>query len=110
MKVYLFLSFLFFVVKPKENSTNNNTEEDSPELNDVSFDPQKDNITILEDKNYINELKKSNFSILLLYASWCGHCKIFKPIYIELANEYKKKKLINFIFCNRSIIQPTSSR
>ena len=93
MKVYLFLSFLFFVVKPKENSTNNNTEEDSPELNDVSFDPQKDNITILEDKNYINELKKSNFSILLLYASWCGHCKIFKPIYIELANEYKNKNL-----------------
>ena len=93
MKVYIFFSILFITLTYQTNSTSNTTEEDPPELNQVSFDPSKDNITILEDKNYQNELKNSNFSVLLLYASWCGHCQRFKPIYIELANEYKNKNL-----------------
>ena len=37
--------------------------------------------------NIINQKCKSGKCILLVYATWCGHCRTLHPTYQELANK-----------------------
>lgn len=41
-----------------------------------------------------SKIRETNYSILDIYANWCGPCKSFKPIFAELSQKYTD---INFI-------------
>ncbi len=45
----------------------------------------------LGDNNYERTLKKSNKTVVMFYASWCGACRSMKPEYVKLANNFKGK-------------------
>lgn len=47
-------------------------------LEDVDFD---------SNGNLINSQIKDKVVVILIFASWCGHCKNFKPIYQEFATK-----------------------
>jgi thioredoxin len=43
----------------------------------------------LTDETYESEAKQaSGWSVVDFYATWCPHCKAFRPIYEEVAAEY----------------------
>lgn len=45
-------------------------------------------IEITEDNYEIEVVKASEPVIIDFYATWCGPCKVTKPIFVELAAEY----------------------
>ena len=52
---------------------------------------EKSNIIILNNKTDYNNLIKNNrgkLILILFYLDGCGPCKMFKPIYAELSNNY----------------------
>jgi len=47
---------------------------------------------LINDNNKINlKLEESEPLFVMYYANWCGHCKIFKPEFEKLGNNYKDK-------------------
>ena len=38
-------------------------------------------------------------AVVLVYADWCGHCRTFKPIFEEVAQELKRGALPRAHFC-----------
>lgn len=53
----------------------------------------------ISEENYEQEVAQSNLPVIIdFYAIWCGPCKITKPIFMELAQEYSGK--MKFAFLN----------
>jgi thioredoxin 1 len=49
-----------------------------------------ENITVLTDANFEQEVVKSQTPVLVdFWAEWCGPCKMLAPILDELASEYE---------------------
>ena len=50
-------------------------------------------LSIQSDSNvYVNsKYVNGNPGILLVHASWCGHCVKFMPVYTEIAQNFKQK-------------------
>ena len=54
---------------------------------------------------------KSKTTMLLLYADWCIHCKMFKPTWTKFAEDTTKKtKKIQFLAINAEVLQSLSSK
>ena len=70
----LILSFILLIQILTQESP-----EESPQEEYSSND-----VLILNDTTVESQIKKDNVLLLLVYASWCPHCKEFKPIYLEL--------------------------
>lgn len=46
----------------------------------------------ITEENYDSEVEKSALPVILdVYATWCGPCKVTKPIFDELENDYVGK-------------------
>ena len=43
------------------------------------------------DSDFESKVKKEDVSILQFSASWCGPCKVLKPIMEKLSDEFKDK-------------------
>ena len=41
----------------------------------------------LNDQNYKEELEKQDMALVDIYASWCGPCRLFSPIFEKVAQE-----------------------
>ena len=52
---------------------------------------------------YINDPKK--FTLILLYAPWCGYCNQFKPIWKEINDELHRNSSFNVIALNDTFIK-----
>lgn len=53
----------------------------------------------ITEENYENEVVKSDLPVIIdFYATWCGPCKITKPIFESLSAEYKGR--VKFAFLN----------
>jgi len=50
------------------------------------------------DDDFNSKLKKEDISILQFSASWCGPCKVLKPIMEKLSDEFKNKA--NFYYAD----------
>jgi len=49
--------------------------------------------------NFKQEVEESNLPIIIdFYATWCGPCRIVKPIFTELSDEYTGK--VKFVLVN----------
>ena len=44
-----------------------------------------------KDENFENKIKNENVSVIQFSASFCGPCKVLKPVMDKLAGEYKEK-------------------
>jgi thioredoxin-like negative regulator of GroEL len=42
----------------------------------------------LSDANYQNALKASDIVVVDVYASWCGSCRLFAPLFQETAGQH----------------------
>lgn len=81
----------------KYTDNNNTTEEISniiiDQLNKTNEEilipefTNENNIIELHNNNYYELLQQKKLFIILVYTSWCGHCKTFIPTYQELANK-----------------------
>jgi thioredoxin 1 len=46
----------------------------------------------ITEANYESEVDNSDIPVILdVYATWCGPCKITKPIFVDLAKDYVGK-------------------
>lgn len=79
----LILSFILLIQILTQESP-----EESPQEEYSSND-----VLILNDTSVESQIKKDNVLLLLVYASWCPHCKEFKPIYLELSKKVKNENL-----------------
>ncbi len=71
-----------------ENENGENNEENGSE-EDVPFEPAYIDIPIQFD----------DVHIIKFYAEWCPHCQHYKPIYVKLAREIKKRSVdVNVFF------------
>ena len=50
------------------------------------------------DDDFNSKVKKEDISILQFSASWCGPCKVLKPIMEKLSDEFKNKA--NFYYAD----------
>ena len=50
------------------------------------------------DDDFNSKIKKEDISILQFSASWCGPCKVLKPIMEKLSDEFKDKA--NFYYAD----------
>jgi thioredoxin 1 len=41
----------------------------------------------LTSSDFLNELERHHFAIVDYYASWCGSCRLFAPIFAKVAEE-----------------------
>lgn len=41
----------------------------------------------LNDSNFKDELQNAGVAVVDVYASWCGTCRLFAPIFEQIANE-----------------------
>ncbi len=48
-------------------------------------------INEFKDEDFDAKIKNENVSILQFSASWCGPCKVLKPIMEKLSDEFKDK-------------------
>lgn len=89
--IFTFIIGVFFVSLSKNSSydTKNLIGKKIPEVNLKYFG---------EDKFFkTNDLKKSNFTLINFWASWCGPCRIEHPILMKLASENNLNLLgVNF--------------
>lgn len=53
-----------------------------------------DQIVILNDNNFEQEIAKNQFTLVDFWAEWCGPCKAIAPILSELASEFAGKASI----------------
>ena len=51
-----------------------------------------------KDDDFNSKVKNEDVSILQFSASWCGPCKVLKPIMEKLSNEFKDKA--NFYYAD----------
>jgi len=45
----------------------------------------KDEVLLLNDQNWAQEMEKHSFMLTMFYAPWCGHCNLIQPEYIAAA-------------------------
>lgn len=79
------------------------------------YQQEKHHITILNNDNYkkiLFEPDKNAMFFVEFYAHWCGTCKRFAPLWINLANEAKSwKSVVKFsaMNCGDSLNSPACS-
>lgn len=49
-------------------------------------------IAELTDKNFKSEVTRNTLSIVDIYASWCGSCRLFAPVFQEVAAAHPEFK------------------
>ena len=83
--VFLFAISIFYISLTKDTNYNTSSliNKDTPEFKIISFD----------DSNFYtrNDIKKSNYTLINFWASWCAPCQIEHPILMKLS---QKKNLM----------------
>lgn len=101
-KIFLFL-LLLISTYCGENTTDNTTFNETINYTEAfsNFFEDEDpfekmvfpNIIHLDDSNYSSILEKYDQAYLLIYSTWCAHCRQLMPIYNETANYFKENKI-----------------
>ena len=72
----------------KQNFKNENV------VNDISSEQSK--IIEVNETSFENEVLKSDKKVLIdFYATWCGPCRMLKPIINDFANEHPEVKVVS---------------
>ena len=78
MKLVLFLSLIVLALLKKKKYV------------------REDTVLVLNDKNFNKTIHHFNHLLVVFYASWCGHCQQFLPIFTKASLLlYKNKPRIN---------------
>ncbi|CAK9291525.1 unnamed protein product [Gordionus sp. m RMFG-2023] len=55
--------------------------------------PINDSVLLLDNTNFDSEINNKSYAMVInFYASWCGHCKAFAPIYISYSKNVARWK------------------
>jgi protein disulfide-isomerase A1 len=44
-----------------------------------------DGVIVINNDNFLEEIRSHDYLLVEFYAPWCGHCKKLAPIYSEVA-------------------------
>ncbi len=62
-----------------------------------------DHITAVTNETWDQEVSQSQGAVLVYFwAPWCGHCKMFAPVFDELAQEYTGKLKFVKVNCDEN--------
>ena len=81
--------FVKYLRRKSEMGPDAEGEEDSGSSSDTPFGEYKGSEYIIQarDKDFHDIVKKNKVALVFFYASWCGHCKVVKPVLSEVAME-----------------------
>jgi thiol-disulfide isomerase/thioredoxin len=66
--------------------------------------PRKDVVTTKDIASLKDKIRSKN-TVLLIHATWCGHCQIFKPEWEKLVSGNSKNKKIQLLSIESEVFQ-----